>query len=296
MAMQNQTQSKAERDYIELDLGRIRELITKCRLPYTFTILLLTATAVISSYLVTPNYKSVIVLTPAGSQTQAEGLGGMATQLGPLTSLLGSGFFSSEDEQVTLAILGSRKFGDKFIEDHNLLADISGLKAGDLALLTTSELEYTKWKAFEKFDKELRMIDQDVRSGLIRVSLDWEDPHVGAELNNAMIRELNQHLRQVAIRESNSSLEYLSAKLEDTTNAELQSTLYRLIEKELKVSMLANVREDYALKIIDPAVPPQKKSSPDRMIYLILGLFSGIICTVLHIAYKYRSRKSVEGI
>ena len=41
--------------------------------------------------------------------------------------------------------------------------------------------------------------------------------------------------------------------------------------------MLANVREDYAFKVIDPAMVPKTKIKPQRRQIVIIGFFLGLI-------------------
>ena len=51
--------------------------------------------------------------------------------------------------------------------------------------------------------------------------------------------------------------------------------------------MLADVREEYALEVIDPAVVPETKSAPDRALICILGALLGGILSVLFVLLKH---------
>ena len=50
--------------------------------------------------------------------------------------------------------------------------------------------------------------------------------------------------------------------------------------------MLANVREEYAFKIIDPAVVPDMRSKPQRRKIVILGLLLGVVFGSLLVLVK----------
>jgi len=39
--------------------------------------------------------------------------------------------------------------------------------------------------------------------------------------------------------------------------------------------MLANVRVEYAFTVIDPAVPPERRISPRRSLYVLVGALLG---------------------
>ncbi len=39
--------------------------------------------------------------------------------------------------------------------------------------------------------------------------------------------------------------------------------------------MVASTREEYAFKVIDPAIPPEKKIKPKRSLIVILGFILG---------------------
>jgi len=75
-----------------------------------------------------------------------------------------------------------------------------------------------------------------------------------------------------------------------------QTVLYSIIAEQEKNIMLANVREEYSMKVIDQAVPPQKPFSPQKRNALVtgflIGFFTGLL-TVLSLGI-YRSTQSVS--
>lgn len=44
--------------------------------------------------------------------------------------------------------------------------------------------------------------------------------------------------------------------------------------------MLANVQEEYAFKVVDPAVVPQKPIKPQRTLIITLGFLLGLIAAL----------------
>jgi len=53
------------------------------------------------------------------------------------------------------------------------------------------------------------------------------------------------------------------------------------MESELQTSMLASVQQDYGFRVIDPAVVPNRRSSPNRPLIAITGLVVGLALGVL---------------
>ena len=54
-----------------------------------------------------------------------------------------------------------------------------------------------------------------------------------------------------------------------------------LIEMEMKTSMLANSSLEYAFKVIDPAIAPQKRIKPKRALIVILGGILGVFLSIM---------------
>ena len=51
----------------------------------------------------------------------------------------------------------------------------------------------------------------------------------------------------------------------------MRAVLYNLLESEKQKAMLANVNEDFALEVIDPAVAPKTRENPKRKLIVVLG-------------------------
>jgi uncharacterized protein involved in exopolysaccharide biosynthesis len=61
--------------------------------------------------------------------------------------------------------------------------------------------------------------------------------------------------------------------------------------------MIANVRDEFAFKIIDPAVPPEKKIKPKRAMIVMLGFIGGAflgLCAVFIRSAIDKSRETGE--
>ncbi len=100
-----------------------------------------------------------------------------------------------------------------------------------------------------------------------------------------LVEDINLKLKARDVAEAERSIRYLTAQLEKTPVADMQSIFYELIEEQTKTVMFAEVRDEYVFKTIDPAVVPEIKSKPNKPLICIFGVILGgvfglfIVCT-----------------
>ena len=68
--------------------------------------------------------------------------------------------------------------------------------------------------------------------------------------------------------------------MEETIPVAIEQAFYRLIERQTKTVMLANVRDEYAFKVIDPALAPERPIWPKRRLTVALGMVLGAVIGV----------------
>ena len=53
--------------------------------------------------------------------------------------------------------------------------------------------------------------------------------------------------------------------------------------------MLANVRQDYVLEVIDPAVVPEEEAKPHRILIIVIGALLGATLSIAAVTiFQYR--------
>lgn len=274
------------------DIGVIDIILTL--IPFKRVIILstviLSIISIIYSLILTPIYHSKVVMFPLDDQSNQSPLSGMTASLGGLASLAGiSNDGNSLKVDNAIAILKSRTFIQSFIADQ----DIMPILFPDN---WESEEPPSFWLAYEKFER-LMDISKDPKTGIIEVSFSWNDPKIAAQWANNIIDKLNNHLKITAIEESERSVAYLEQQLPKTSLKAAELVLYSLIETETRKIMVANSREQYLFKIIDKAIPAERRTSPVRrvivMVGTILGFFIGIIIALVTIVYKNYNRDKV---
>ncbi len=273
----------------EIDLLEYWDLLWSNKGLIVFLTSLVTACAIAIALQMTPIYKAEVLLVPAGAkQSGGMSLGG----LGGLASLVGISGASSGGVSEILAVLSSRAFLGDFIEKESLLPILfSGQwDAENKQWLSDGGNPPSMWKAYKAFKGKLST-SVAKNSGMVTISISLHNPELSAAWANQLVVNLNEHLRQHAIKEANKSMEYLNRQIAQTSVLEMQQMLYSLIEEETKKIMLANVRTEYAFKVIDPAVTPEDKIKPKRAQIAMLGFIIGFFIAIFFVFFRSFVRK-----
>ena len=106
-----------------------------------------------------------------------------------------------------------------------------------------------------------------------------------------MVKQLNEQLREKAIADSQKRIGYLEKELAKTSLQDMRLILYNLLESEKQKAMLANVNEDFALEVIDPAVSPQIPEKPKRQLIIALGGVCGVFLGIFAVFFGQFMRK-----
>ena len=216
-------------------------------------------------------FKAETLLAPASEEKS--GASSTLSQFGGLAAMAGISIPSDSNVEQTVATLESRKFLSQYIDRKKLLPvlfeEIWDAESQSW-LVQNQEDEPTKQKAVAAF-KEILSVDEDKKSGLISLSISWKDPAVAAEWSNDLVKQLNEQLREKAITDSQKRVGYLEQELAKTTLQDMRTVLYNLLESEKQKAMLANVNEDFALEVIDPAITPETREKPKRKLIVALG-------------------------
>ena len=246
--------------------------------------------AVLASFLITPVYRAEVVMAPVDSDRNAGGLSGLVGQLGGLASLAGVNLSSGDNTAQALAVLHSRSFTERFIDKHALLpilyADLWSPATKTWDVDDPAEAP-TLWKAYDLFDKSVRTIAQDAETGLVTLSIEWSDPKVATAWANQLVSDVNADVRNRAIDQSQKSIEFLRQQVQTTAEVEMRTAVFGLMEAEMKNAMLAHVRTEYAFEVIDPAVVPEKRVWPNRVLLGVLGLAAGFFIGVLAVLVRH---------
>jgi uncharacterized protein involved in exopolysaccharide biosynthesis len=233
-----------------------------------------------ASFLITPVYRSTVLAAPITESVSPGGLAALASQFTGVAALAGLNLGGDNRTAEAVATLRSRAFTESFIRERNLMPILFPDAWDEQAKAWKPGQEPTGWEAFKLFDG-IRSVDEDVTTGLITVAVKWRDPGLAAEWANGLVTDVNARLRAAAIQESRQNLEYLQAEVGKSSQVQLHATIFSLIESQMQNAMLANVKVEYAFRVIDPATAAEKRHWPNRLLLAVLGLFAGGMIGIL---------------
>jgi uncharacterized protein involved in exopolysaccharide biosynthesis len=256
-------------------------------------VVLLTALTAAAAFIMVPKYRVQVVMLPVKADDTRGALAGMVGQLGGLAGLAGLSLGGGSNKDEYLEYLRSKAFTARFIEDQKMLPVLfDKYWDEDNARWDVDDPEDVPTLAdgVRRFDRSVRAVQEDRRTGIITLSVVWKNRELAARWANLLVEQANRDLRQRAIEEADASLRYLDVELAKTNVVGLQQSIYRLIESEIRVKMLANVRESYAFKVIDPAVAPDADDwiRPKRAAMIAIGAFVGLLAGLVVVAWRLR--------
>ena len=272
---------RADRDGVddEIDLLELWRILLK----YKRVILLATFGAAIVaagvSLLMHNIYRAEVLLAPVSADDANKG-GGLASALGGLgglASLAGISMGGQVSTAENLAVLQSREFLWKFVQEKKLMPILFEDKW---------DAEAKRWKESDPKKQPgqldvhrlfitggLLSVDKDKKTELVTVAVEWNDAALASDWANALVEDLNLYLAQKTIARSERNLKYLNEELMRAQIEEMRKTLFDLIANEQKQAMLANTQKEFAFKVLDHAVEPDKKIKPKRSLIVILAAF-----------------------
>jgi uncharacterized protein involved in exopolysaccharide biosynthesis len=271
----------------EIDLREIFGVLKSRWKIIVASVVAVTLVAGLYAFLAPKRYRADALVAPLDNSNGGGG-GGMAAalgQLGGLASLAGvSVGGGGSDKDISVATLQSRALIQGLIKDGNLLPLLfedewdASKKAWDVespddvpTLLDGSDL----------FEKKILKVSEDKKTGLVTVEVEWTSPELAAQWTNQLVSRANVSLQQRALAESEHHLKFLQDQLQQTSLVDVRQSIFTLVENELKNSMVAKGNDQYAFKVIDPAVVPEKKVWPKRGLILVLGFFAGLFLSVV---------------
>ena len=282
----------------EIDLSEIWRVLVK----YKRMILSVTFGAAILATgisLLLPNiYRAEVILAPtAAGDQKGEGIGKALGSFGGLASLAGVSLGGGGSNEENLAVLKSRDFLWKFVQQKKLmpiLFEDDWDKATNRWKDSDPKEQPGQLVVHRLFVKDgLMTVETEKKTSLITVSIEWKDPKLAAEWANSMIDYLNQYLAERSIQRSERNLKYLREALMKEQIEEFRKSLLDLIAQDTKNAMLATAQKDFGFKVIDPAVEPDRKAKPKRAIVVLLSaVLAGFIAVLIAFALNRRNTLS----
>jgi uncharacterized protein involved in exopolysaccharide biosynthesis len=254
-----------------------------------------------ASFAVRKQYEASVVLSPVSQSASTGGLGtlgSVASQMGGLAALAGIATPGDSAKAEAETVLQSENLTEAYIRKNDLLPILykSRWDATKRAWKTTDPTRTpTLWKANRYFGESIRRVTTNAKSGIVTLTITWTDPQLAATWANGMVQMTNEFLRNKAIQELQSHIDYLNAEAAKATMVETRQAVFSLLETEINRSMIARGTEEYAFKVLDPATVAETPSSPKKVLWLLGGLAAGAFLSICWIFVRPRFGEIRQG-
>ena len=243
--------------------------------------------AALAGFLLPTKYTAVIVVSPVSSSSGGGQLGGISSlvsSFGDIASLAGISVGQDSKRAQTLAVLESGALTESYIAANHLLpvlySKLWDPVTGRWKVSSPAKVP-TLWKANRYFGKKIRTVTLDPKTGIVTMTIVWTNAEQAAAWANGLVAMTNEYLRTQAIEDAQRNIDYLDQQAAKTTLVPVKEVIYNILESEINNEMLARGTKDYALKVIDPAQPPETPSSMKPATLFVIGLAAGLATALL---------------
>ena len=243
-------------------------------------------------------YEALIVISPVSSTSgsgQGGGISSMLSEFGGLASLAGLSVGGDSRKAEFVTVLQSALLTTTYIKNNNLLP-VLFYKQWDTQNQRWKPLPAdrmpTLWKASEFFRKKVRKINTDSKTGIVTMGVTWTDPQLAADWANGLVKMTNEYLRNKAIALSDRNIAYLNEQAAKTDLVGARQAISSLLQTEINRQMLARGNEEYAFKVLDPAMPPERPTTPPPLSLVLGGLLGGLMLTTIVVFSRLAWRRS----
>ena len=292
----------------EIDFGKIINVFKK----NLVSIILITSVFAISSVFYALSLQNIYTsqsILKLADDSGNNSLSSLSSDFGGLASLAGVSLPSGGGDKSDYAIelLKSKEFVKHIANFENIKQNIMAVKKYDpntTTLIYDENIFNSKNKEWvrtpppgrlkepsylelhEKINEQMS-ITKDRKTGFIKISFEHQSPVFAFNFLRLVIRELNRITKKIELDESQSSLNYLYSELSKINERDVRDSMNNIIESQLTIQMLANVRSDYMLQTIDAPYIPEVKSKPSRSIICIISTIIGFIVSILFILIRF---------
>ena len=192
--------------------------------------------------------------------------------------VMGSG--SDNYHQVMRARLRSRQFTYDFMLNHGVMQELYAEHWDSNTESWIDGFEPSKADSIKWFGEQIRIIEHNPETDIITLRMRWTDPAIAKRWANDYIAAFNNYVRTETLAEVDRKRGYLYAELERSSVVDIQKSIYRLIEAQTAIAMLANGRDEYVLEVIDPATIPFDRFSPAPRRLTVFGFVAGFMFAI----------------
>ena len=176
--------------------------------------------------------------------------------------------------EVMRARLGSREFTMHFLDTFNVYRHFYPNHWDSETQRWAEGFEPDRGASYTRFRDQIRTIEHDEETQIIAIRMRWTDPSLARDWANQYVSLFNDFIRNRVLIEVDRKQDFLKGELQRSDLMEIERSIYRLIEAQTAIAMLANARQDYALEVIDPAAMPYASFSLSPKRQIAIGMIT----------------------
>ena len=207
---------------------------------------------------------------------------------------------SSKSEDIFFETILSDLFIEKFLLERDLVWKILSLKKWDASTNkhfydeNLYDVQNKRWlkesrephsKRAVRVFKKILDIDRNYASGVYAFSLKSISPEISYSWLNWYLEDINDFFRKQEIQDTSKSIKFLESKISQTNNIEIRKVFYNIIQEQTKELMLAEVNEEYFIKLIDKPQKAYIKSGPNRLTIVAATIVITLMMFVFLVAF-----------
>lgn len=221
----------------------------------------------IVSFLSPRIYRATAAIIPASQMKEQTGMSRLAMQFGISTA-------PAANVSEIVRLLKSNVLMERVIKRYNLLPVF--FKKEELKKMPEAS---RTWNGIRHL-KDIFTVTHNQREGIIELSAEFTDPETAADIINYMLTELTDYMSGEARRVAETNRKYLESLIDKNTDPLISQKIYSLIAKQIEMSMMAEVKDNFAFKILDPPKAPDRKIKPKIMMNILLSFFVSLFAAV----------------
>lgn len=262
--------------------------------------------SIAASFISAETYRASAVITPVKSQDSSMG-GGISTLAQQFGGLAGISLPDAGSNSEIVSLLSSNILREKVLKRKGVMQMIfadrwdEGRKEwsgeGESSLLSAVRPNAsaagpapaggappTLWEGIRRL-KEMVSVVQSARENTITITADAPRAETAARTVEYILDTLNEHMSSEAQRVARVNRAYLESELKSAADPIIRQKIYGLVARQIEMDMMAEVKENFAFKVIDPPMVPDRRISPrrTRMVgagtgaSLIIGIFAAFL-------------------
>lgn len=249
-----------------------------------------TAGALAAAWLVPAKYDASILVSPVSDVAGTSQLGALrsaASEFSGLASLAGISLGQGSRQAESLAVLESEALTERYIKDNNILPILYANKWDPKRNTWRQGADPpTLWKANRFFSKHIRSVSTDAKTGLVTLTIRWNNAQLAAIWANGLVKLTNDYLRSKAIAEAQRNIAYLNEQAAKTDLVPVRQAISSLLQNQINTAMLARGTDEYAFKILDPAQAPERPAYAQKIVWPIAGAAAGLLLGVFFVLLR----------